>query len=698
MGAFDGKLRALSRSDYLIGLLFCGAYLGLALAAALVIAERQLAILPRGPRAVAIGLLTAAAASGAQLIPLLFGVLARGTALAAGALLLALAWRIPRSADAPETGDEARGDGGAARIVALAAVALGAGYVVAFLVHTRKVPIGDYDSTAFILPVPARWIQTGSMWRFDDLVPGWGYGAYPQTGSLFQLVALLPWHNDFALRLVNIPFMGLAAAAAAELAVELRAPRSAAWTFAVAAVLIPAGAAHALDHAQPDMIMAACFVAAALFLVRYLRTGARVELVLAGVGLGVALGTKWYAGPELVVLLAAWIATRAMRRERIRLALMEAAIVLGIALAIGGWWMLRNLVVGGDPLFPGKVAFLGITIFDAPATTTGSAVDFSVAHYLTHPSIVRHYIWPAFRTSFGWTSLLIALGALVAVVRGRADRRLVGVAIAAALVFVVYTLMPYSALGPADQPRFVTAGTRYAAPAVLLAGACAAAALSGASRRVLIGVQLLLVAAIFDAFRRYDTQVGSTTFHVSAKDCVVAAALVAIGAACWFAASRFSARRFALVALALALLAVGAVGRKVEESFNATRYAQVNPAFDWLRGEALRGTRIGLAGQPDRNFDAAPYLTFGPRLDNPVTFIGERRQHLLVRYKQPGPFTDALAQGRFQALLIGWDIAGKPPELAWAKAAGWREAASGGTFTVLTPPAAASARSADVSR
>jgi hypothetical protein len=691
----------MSRGDYLTGLLFCAAYLGLAVAAALVVIDRQLRWLSVGPRVVAGGLLTATAASTAQLIPLVLGVLTRGTVVFAALLLLGLAWLVPRSTRSAEAGAASPDSGTATRVLAGLALAVGAVYVIAFLIHNRSVPIGDYDSTSFILPVPARWLQTGSLWHFDDLVPGWGYGAYPQTGSLFQLVALLPWHNDFALRLVNVLFMLLAVAATTELAVELGAARAAAVTFAVVGVLVPAGAAHALDHAQPDMIMASCFLAAALFLLRYLRTGAGVELALAGAGLGLSLGTKWYAGPGIVALVGVWIGGRLARRDRLGAVVRDTLVLAGVALLVGGVWLLRNLVVGGDPLFPGRVSLFGITIFNAPPSTSGSGIDFSIAHYLAHPSILRHYVWPAFQTSFGWASALIVIAGVVAVARGRADRRIVAVGIAALVVFLVYTLMPYSALGPAGQPRFVTAGTRYAAPALLLAAACAACAFSRVDRRLLLGVQVLAVVSILDAIRRYDTQVGSPTFHVGRKDVAAVIALIAVAVLAWFVITRLTPpgrrRLVAAVAAALGLVALAAAGRKVENQFNDKRYATVNSAFSYLEQHAPRGARVALAGEPDRDFDAAPYIAFGRRLDNRVTFIGTRRRHLLLRYKQAAPFKDALTRGRYQFLLLGDDIGRPPPELAWAHAAGWHPVASGGTFTVMLPPSVATARSSGVS-
>src|SRR4051794_1262596 len=94
----------MSSGDYLTGCLFCLAFVGLGVAAALVVADRRLRWMEPWASAVAIGLLTAAAIAMAQLIPLLLGVLTRGTALVAAAVLLALAWRPPRSGRAAGDG------------------------------------------------------------------------------------------------------------------------------------------------------------------------------------------------------------------------------------------------------------------------------------------------------------------------------------------------------------------------------------------------------------------------------------------------------------------------------------------------------------------------------------------------------------------------------------------------------------------
>jgi Dolichyl-phosphate-mannose-protein mannosyltransferase len=681
----------MSLAAYVGGL---GVFLVLAACAAAtgtIVTRRRFAGIEPAARAVAWGLVTATALAVGELVPLVLGVLSRGTAIAASLLVLGGAWVfVRRDERAPEPRRVAPESSTAATALAAVAIAAAVVYVVAFLAHVRGAPIGDYDSTSFILPVPSRWLQTGSLWHFDDLVPGWGYGAYPQTGSVFQLLALLPWHNDFALRLVNVPFMALAALAAYALACELGAARAFAGTCAVAAVMLPATAAHALDHAQTDVIMAAGLTSGALFLARHARTRAHSDLVLAGVGLGLSFGVKWYAGPEVAALLIVWALAWLFARARLADVLRDGLVVVGLIALLGGVWLVRNLVVSGNPLFPGRVTVLGATVFAGPAATAGDPVNFSLLHYATQPSILRHYVWPAFKTSYGLSGLLLALGWLVGALRAwSVERRVVVVAVAALAVFVTYTAMPYSALGPANHPSFVTAATRYSGAALLLASVVAAWALTSLPRPVALFGQAALVVAVVAGMTHYDDQVGSGRFNVPAHVLAETAVGVLVAAAVVLVLLRRPRRpgfalAFAAVLVVLAVVAVA--GRRVEQSFNSERYRGVNPAFDWVDQHSRSGERIALSGQPDRDFDAAPFIAFGPRLQNRVTFIGTRDHHLLTRYTAPRPFLRMLAAGRYDALLVGADVTGPARELAWARSAGWRLAANGGTFTLLVPP------------
>ena len=65
-----------------------------------------------------------------------------------------------------------------------------------------------------------------------------------------------------------------------------------------------------LALADPDVVMYATFSGGLLFLLRHGRTGVRAELALAGLGFGLALGTKWYGVSSFAVVLIVWAAAR----------------------------------------------------------------------------------------------------------------------------------------------------------------------------------------------------------------------------------------------------------------------------------------------------------------------------------------------------------------------------------------------------
>jgi hypothetical protein len=206
---------------------------------------------------------------------------------------------------------------------------------------------------------------------------------------------------------------------------------------------------------------------------------------------------------------------------------------------------------------------------------------------------------------------------------------------------------------------------------------------------VAVGCQAALVVSIVATMTRYDDQVGSGRFNVPAHVFLEAAVAVLATAAIVVLVLRRPRRpgfALAFAAAFVALAVVAVAGRRVEQSFNSDRYRGVNAAFDWIDQHSRSGERIALSGQPDRDFDAAPFIAFGPRLQNRVTFVGTRDHHLLTRFMARQPFLQALDAGRYNGLLVGADVTGPARELAWARSAGWKPAASGGTFTLLVPP------------
>jgi hypothetical protein len=684
-----------SLGAYLAGWLVLAAVLaGPALGAWLVV-RRRLAWMAIETRIVAFALLLAGFVFVEHLVPLALGVLSRGTVIAASALVGLAASRV-RPAAAREQ-EPPRGEPGDTLSWRLALVVVGAvaAFVIAFLAENRAAALGDVDATGFHLPVVARWIQDGTLWKLNDFAPGWGFGEYPHTGNVLQLSVILPWHDDFLLRAVGPLFVLLTAIAIYALAAELGAPRPVAAIFAALFPAVPTVAFVGLNHGQTDLVAAAGFATGALFLARHARTGRHEELLLAALGLGLAFGTKWYGPPEAIALILVWVLARSfMSRNgaRWRPALGDGLLVGGLVLLVGGIWMLRNGVLAGDPVFPRRVGLGGVTLFSGTHSAS-EPYDFALAHYLSDTHLLTHGIRGQFERTFGAPAVVIFLGAIGALLFAARTRRglPLTVALTSLVLLAVYVLTPYTAQGPEGMPQ-VTAGVRYALPALAI-GAAAAAWLAGRLGRAgVVGAFVVAVLAMIQAVDKIRAR--SVEFHHTSFGTAVAVAFVILllaGLAIRLRQARPN-RQAVMAGLAALLLLVLLVGRDVQTTFDKDRY-RIIPTYTWIQTVPKKPIRIGLAGRNGNNQGySSPYIAFGPRLRNHVEWVGRRRHHLLVAYHDRGAFVAALARGHFDVLMVGPEEVkststslGRP--LEWAKSAGWRPFLHDDRFTLLAPPA-----------
>ncbi len=635
-------------------------------------------------RLVAGGMIWLAALAASTGVPLTLGVLTRGTTVATALLMAAAATFLPRGTDRAAEAARGRPSGRIDWLVAGALATVALVYVLAYERGAVERPVGDVDSTSFILPTLAHWVRTGSLWTHPDFVAGWGFGAYPNTGGLLQLVTLVSWHSDVALRAVNPVVMAIGGGAVYALAAELGAPRAWGMAAAVLATMLPAGVISGLANAQTDSLAATGVAAGALFLVRHARTGARTELVLAALALGLAFGTKWYGPPEIAALLAVWVLVRLLARQPWRRVLGEAVGVGLGAGALGAVWLVRNAIEYGNPLFPSRIRALGI---DAPPGLFAESQDFPLVHYASRPRILSDIVAPQLVDAFALAGGLALLGAIVAVLLARRgkDGRALGVALAALAVLATYTLLPYTALGPDGAPTLAKAAARYAVPGFMLAFASAAWAAGRGSR----GVQAVAAGAAFlglaHEIDRYPDFTLPGEFSIGAgrfAQALVVLALV-VGAGALLRHRRPPAPAVG-VAVALAALLVVAGGRRVEQNYAAVRYRGVEPTFDYIAAQAPAAMTVGLAGLQGTQPRSLGIVAFGPRFGNDVRFVGERTDGLLRRASDAAAFRRRLRG--VDILAVGAEPGSPAPETAWARAAGWRPVAESATYTLLAHP------------
>ena len=699
--------------DFLEGAILFAVMLGLVAAAT--------ALLVRGLRAhldrLELALASIVAGTGiliaVHLVPLMLGVMTRGTVLAAALLAVGLAVLVSASAEPPaEAPHEAApadvGDGGRGAVppssqaswaVAALAGAFAAVAALADLGRWAGDELVGVDPLTFHLPNVARWIQTQSMWQIDQFVPLLAHGNYPNNGDVVLLSTVLPWHNDFLVRAPITFFLVTTAVAVFALARELRAPHAASVLAAAAVVSLPVVGIATIPRALPDSLMWTTFACGALFLLRHARSGRPSDLALAGVALGIAAGTKWYGVSSVAVIVALWIVARLVAARRQRGAgaggvarggvgaLRDAALVGGLSLLGALPWLVRNLALSDNPVFPLKVSVLGMTIFDAPPDVIRDQVGFAIVDYAGDGGVLGQLAGEVVE-GLGVAPILcglaLALSVLLARRRGGApDVRLLLVCVAAVALALLYTVTPATALGLRGDPSLAHANTRYAVPALLLALPVAGWLAGRVPRPAAVMLEAALAAtALSGAYRGYEVS--------GLRDPLLAGAgLAAVGVAAWMV-WRLRERRVVLALAGVAAVLAGlAAAHRIEGAINDERYLGIDPAVDTLLRAAPSGKRIGLASDWSVEGLSPVWPAFGTRIGNEVEYVGEFVDGFLTPYRSQAEFQEALRHGDFDVLVIGRGFfpPEATPEQRWAMSAGWRTIGLSPRLRVLVPPA-----------
>jgi hypothetical protein len=676
--------------DFLIGAALFGAMLvAVAIATALVVRRRlrHLEPLELGLASVVVGTVVLIAV---HLLPLMLGVLTRGTVLVAAALAVGLAALVRPAADgAARLGDEphppAPPSSRVSWVLALAAGAYATVAAVADLGRWAGDELIGVDPLTFHLPNVARWIQTGTVWQIDQFVPLLAQGNYPHNGDVVLLSTVLPWHNDFLVRLPITFYLVALAVAVFAVARELGAARATSVLAAAVIVSMPVVGLATIPRALPDTLLWATYACGALFLMRHARTGRRSDLVLAAVALAIAFGTKWYGISSVGVLVAIWTAARLLHREP--RALRDGLFVGAIALLGDAAWLARNLVESANPVFPVKIAPFGVTIFDAPRDVIVERVGFSILDYLGDPPVLRQ-LGGEILDGLGALAIVALAGLVAAAIANRrpVDRAVVWLSVAAVALVPVYAWLPGTALGNPGDPSLASVNTRYAVPILMLLLAVLAWAIGRLPRALAVAFEVALLAGVATGAR-----VGYEV--TGARDVVLAAVALALLAAIGWALWRMR-RNVALLAGAavLAAIALLAAGHRVEQRINDGRYLGVDPAIDVLLKAAPSDRRIGLAADWSVGGLSPIWPSFGTRISNHVEYIGYF-DGFLRRYPTERRFQAALRRGRYDAIVVGRGFypPQDTPEQRWAIDAGWRTIALSERLRVLVPPAARAA-------
>jgi dolichyl-phosphate-mannose-protein mannosyltransferase len=687
-------------SDYLVGLAFLAGTAGAVGVATQILLRRRYSGVSGTPRVLAWFVVFVSGLIAVHVVPAALTVLSRPAVLAAALLLLAGVLRVPPSGPAAAPGAPAPAppatDGLSWTVAGTALVVLAA-YLVTSLNDTATSAINHIDALSFTLPGVVSWIQDGNVWHNNVLIPGFPVGTYPNNGDALFLATMLPFDSDALVRPVTYLLVVVTGLGVYALAHELGAPRSSSVLFAVLPLTIRVLMVPAVENGKPDIFMLACFMPALVFLVRYARTRSGADLVIGGLALGLAFGARWYGVLFGPVVMAVWAVAMRLDRERWGWIARRFVAIGALMLAGGGFWLVRNWVVTGNPLFPVKIEAFGTTVFDAGSDPIRDKYGFSVLHYVGNWHVLSDFVWPDWKKAFGSPGGLVGLGLFAAMGAallgrrraGRFDRQEATVLILAALALLlvfVYVGIPATAQGYANAPfrGLVGGNSRYAVPAFLIAAALTAW-LCGRIGRARIALELVALAAMCEGLGRSFNIPESRALSVGGR-VAIAAALAAGG---WWLITRRTQvpQRMAVTGVALlAALAVVVAGYRDQDSFAGRRYRGIDPVTDVLNGQP-EGTRVGIVGDWIPGF--VPILpAYGRRFGSRVHYVGYFDRGQLRKYRTRRAFQAALRDADEDLLLVG---RGVPPRATvrwerWARQMGYSDYVRSDNFTLLRAP------------
>ena len=563
--------------------------------------------------------------------------------LALHAAIAAVVWRrVPKP---PDRGGERAGGLEVGALTGFLGFAL-----VLDIRDSMKIP-RDIDDLQYHMANSAQWVQSHNIWHIPAADPGYFTNGYPSNGELVTTWVMAPLSGAEWSALPTIIFGALILAAGALLAEELGG-RARYGVLGSAAILLCPMMASEFARASSDWTNIGGLLAAVALLLHGRRSEHRRWYVLAGLALGLAIGSKDTAvGPGLTLMVLAPL-LRPRGKRIASLAEMSVGIVL-----LGAFWYVRDWIQLGDPIYPEPVRLAGHTIFSGgggPLTDFSTSLMTDVLHGNGRPLVS----WLEF--SGGWVGLaaLPLLGCVVAW-RGESFRVQRRVVTGLALVwFLIYLAEPYT--GPPGSLLFVLAQIRYGLAAVALGVICGCAGAGWA--RVIAWVAL--AADAVNLVRAPITVHRYGPFPPAPFDAKVFAVAVILGALAGGIAllqpepiSRLLTDRLVRngAVLAAPVLAVGAL------AVLAVRHVPASTPLDRLLAAAGR-SHGSVMVDTDHNLLAA----MGPELTHPIVSAaggnrGEQLPLLTVdeldaRLAQTGP--DAVLEG---VATPGFGIPWNPP-------------------------------------
>ncbi|HEY5197924.1 MAG TPA: hypothetical protein VIJ51_12950 [Solirubrobacteraceae bacterium] len=477
-----------------------------------------------------------------------------------------------------------------------------AGLSVAWIVWQLRYPLIGGDGLIYHLPIASAWVQNGRPGSIVAVLDGLSVANYPVTNEV-----LVSWglgiSRGWAVSSIWSVVLLVVLAGAAWTTLRTLGVALVERILAVAAVCVMPLIVAQLSGPDTD-IAALTWLAVTAALAT--RARERPNLIYAAViAAGLCIGTK--TTPAILVVGLAVMARRplgaALRDRRVWLAGSFA-----VAVAVGGVWSIRDLIVHGSPFWP------------LEASPWGTPVQASLVplepSFLSNPRALISNHGSAYLQTMAGAILLIGGGLCAAVLRR--SRAAITIGGLAAVALVAWAASPYTGIESGD---YAAGATRYLLPAIAACTLALVVSAPGAGRALRVGIDAVLVGSI--AYSIVETaQLGGQ--FIPGPGTLIAGLAVGGGAAelvrRLVVHGEPPARLAAIVATGT-LAASLVVGLAVASDGYVGRHARTGE----IDGPVLKAGLLGLGGgtRPIAMGPATVVMLRGDRLEHPVSVIGD---------------------------------------------------------------------------
>jgi len=203
----------------------------------------------------------------------------------------------------------------------------------------------EWDDLMYHLPTVDGYLQAKSLIAPDS--PRW---SDPGNNEIIALWFVAPYSGDFLYCLTNLPATILLAWSGLEIS-RLTGVSPIIRHIGAIAIVTNYVVLRQLVTVSNDVAVAALFLATLVYAIRFAQLGRLGDLVFGAICLGLLAGVKYYALGYAAVSGATFILL-ILRRMGCSLTA-RAAVILALGLILfGGYWYLRNWIIGGSPFFP----------------------------------------------------------------------------------------------------------------------------------------------------------------------------------------------------------------------------------------------------------------------------------------------------------------------------------------------------------